>query len=492
MATHYLACDLGAESGRLMLASLSGGELTLEEVHRFSNRVVETDDGSLHWDIPALFAEVKTGLKKAAALGVEIAGFSVDSWGVDYVLFDDDGKLMSPTFCYRDPRTERGVKNAYEKTDWDTIFAETGIQYMPLNTLFQLMAESPERLAEAALLLGVGDGFHFMLSGRRVIEESMASTFQLYDPRARDWSGKLIDILGLPRGIFPPIVPSGEKLGPMLAEIVEETGLRGVDVVATCSHDTGTAVAAVPATDAGSWAYISSGTWSLMGVETAAPNLTDACREMNFTNEIGYGGTVRLLKNIIGLWLVQECRREWERQGDAYDYAELTRLAGEAEPLTALIDPSDPRFVAPGDMPGRIAEFCRETGQPAPEGPGATIRCALESLALLYGRTLRQVEAVTELPVERLHVVGGGSKNELLNQLTANAVGIPVVAGPGEATAAGNALIQAITLGQLESLAAARKVVSDSFELKRFEPGESEKWGAAKDRFEALLERKCP
>lgn len=489
--THYLACDLGAESGRLMLAILADGRLTLEEVHRFPNAVIQTDDGSLHWDIPALFAEVMTGLKKAATLNVEIAGFSVDSWGVDYTLFDAEDRLMSPTFCYRDPRTERGVKNAWEKTDWETVFAETGIQYMPLNTLFQLMAESPERLARAALLLGVGDGFHFMLSGRRVIEESMASTFQLYNPIARDWSGKLIQLLGLPRSIFPPIVPSGEKLGPMLPEIVEETGLRGVEVVATCSHDTGTAVAAVPATDEGSWAYISSGTWSLMGVETVEPVLTNACREMNFTNEIGYGGAVRLLKNIIGLWLVQECRREWERQGEVYDYAELTRLAGEAEPLASLIDPSDPRFVAPGDMPGRITDYCRETGQPAPEGPGAIIRCALESLALLYGRTLRQVEEVTNLPVDRLHVVGGGSKNQLLNQLTANAVGIFVVAGPGEATAAGNALIQAITLGQLDSLASARKVVRDSFELKTFEPQDAGEWETANERFEALLKQEC-
>lgn len=487
MATRYLACDLGAESGRLMLASLADGRLTLEEVHRFPNRVIQTGDGSLHWDIPALFEQVKVGLKKAAALEVEIAGFSVDSWGVDYALFDAEGRLLSPTFCYRDPRTERGVRNAYEKTDWETIFAETGIQYMPLNTLFQLMAESPERLASARTLLGVGDGFHFLLSGRRVIEESMASTFQLYNPKTRDWSDKLIETLGLPREIFPPIVPSGAKLGPMLPEIVEESGLRGVEVVATCSHDTGTAVAAVPATDGGSWAYISSGTWSLMGVELDAPIVTDACRDLNFTNEIGYGGTVRLLKNIIGLWLVQECRREWERRGTVYDYAELTRLAGEAQPLVALIDPSDPRFVAPGNMPGRIAEFCRETGQPEPDGPGAIIRCALESLALLYGRTLRQAERLTETPVARLHVVGGGSKNRLLNQLTANAVGIPVIAGPAEATAAGNALIQAISLGQLDSLASARRVVRDSFEVATTEPHDSSAWDVANGRFEALL-----
>lgn len=489
MNARYLACDLGAESGRLMLATLEDGRLSLEEIHRFSNNLIQTDDGSLHWDIPALFSEVKAGLRKAAQTGSKIAGFSVDSWGVDYVLFDKSGGLMSPTFCYRDPRTERGVKAAYEKTDWETIFAETGIQFMPLNTLFQLMAESPERLEKAELILGVGDGFHFLLSGCGVIEESMASTFQLYNPTTRDWSRQLIETLGLPDGMFPEIVPSGRRLGPMLPEIAAETGLDEVEVIAGCTHDTGAAVAAAPVTGEGSWAYISSGTWSLMGAELDKPVVTDACRELNFTNEIGYGGSVRLLKNIIGLWLVQECRRQWEREGTTYDYAELTRMAEGAEPFASLIDPSDPRFVAPGDMPGRIAEFCRETGQPAPEGPGATIRCALESLALLYRRTLKQIESLVEEPVQRLHIVGGGMKNRLLNQLTANAVGVPTVTGPAEATAAGNALLQAIALGHVDSLGDARKIVRNSFELETYQPSDREAWAAAIERFESDVVR---
>ena len=487
MSARYLACDLGAESGRLMLASLDGGRLSLEELHRFPNQVVQTAEGSLHWDIPALFAQVKEGLRKAANAGVAAAGFSVDSWGVDYALFDPDDRLMSPTYCYRDPRTAEGVKNAYARTDWETIFSETGIQYMPLNTLFQLMAETPARLEQARLILGIGDAFHFMLSGKRVIEESMASTFQLYSPKTRDWSDALIGALGLPREIFPPIVPSGARLGPLLPEIAEETGLAELEVVATCSHDTGAAVAAVPATEPGAWAYISSGTWSLMGVELDQPVLSDACRDLNFTNEIGHGGSVRLLKNIIGLWLVQECRREWDRQGQSYDYATLTQLATEAPPFASLINPADERFIAPGDMPGRIGEFCRETGQPAPDNPGATIRCALESLALLYRHTLDQVQQVIEKPVERIHVVGGGSRNRLLNQLTADAAQVPVVAGPAEATAAGNVLIQAIALGQLDSLPAARRIVRDSFDLETFQPREATDCQKARDRFLKLI-----
>ena len=487
MTVRYLACDLGAESGRLMLATLDEGKLSLEEIHRFANNLIHQDDGSLHWNIPEILSEVKAGLKKAGARGTGIAGFSVDSWGVDYVLFDEAGALMSPTFCYRDPRTERGVKAAYEKTDWETIFNETGIQFMPLNTLFQLMAEPPERLERAELILGVGDGIHFLLSGGRIIEESMASTFQLYNPRTRGWSDKLIETLGLPRRIFPEITPSGKCLGPLLPDVAEEAGLHEVAVIAGCTHDTGAAVAAAPATGEKPWAYISSGTWSLMGTELESPIVTDACRELNFTNEIGHGGSVRLLKNIIGLWLIQECRRQWQRDGHDYDYAELTTLAEDAEPFASLIDPTDARFVAPGDMPGKISAYCRETNQPEPKAPGAVVRCALESLALLYGRTFRQIETLIERPIERLHIVGGGAKNRLLNQLTANAVGAPTVAGPAEATAAGNALLQAVALEHVASLADARKVVRDSFALETYAPEDADKWKAAEERFAGLV-----
>ncbi len=491
MTKHYLGIDLGAESGRFMLGSLEGGKLQLEELHRFSNTPLQRGE-ALHWNISALFDEVRAGLGRAAARALPIASISTDSWGVDYLLYDTHGQWSPPAFHYRDARCPEGVRRAQAKVDWPTIFAETGIQFMQFNTLFQLAAEPPERLAQAGQMLGIGDAFNYWLSGVARAEESLASTTQLYDPRTRDWSRGLLTALGLPPRLFPPIVPSGTRLGPLRADLAAATGLSGVTVVASCSHDTGAAVAAVPADHdpaGGSWAYLSSGTWSLMGVEAARPILTEACRELNFTNEIGYGGSVRLLKNIIGLWLVQECRRAWAGAGPGYDYATLTGLAAQAPPFVSLINPADARFVSPGDMPGKIAAYCRETGQPEPASPGAFIRCALESLALLYRRTARQLEQLTGRPITRLHVVGGGSKNQLLNQFTADALQLPVLAGPAEATAAGNILVQALALGELPSLSAARQVVRTSFPVETVSPRSGAEWEAAYTRFTSLLGR---
>lgn len=481
MTTHYLACDLGAESGRVVLGTLAENRLVLEEVHRFPNVPVKAA-GSLYWNIPALLTELKAGLRKVGARQLPIASVSTDSWGVDYLLFSEDGAILSPTFHYRDPRTKKGVETAFSKIEWKKIFAETGIQFMSLNTVFQLAAETPERLQKAHRLLSIGDGLNHLLGGRPVIEESMASTFQLYNPRTHGWSDTLINALGLPRSLFPAIVPSGSRLGPLSPALVRETGLEGVEVVASCSHDTGAAVAAVPASG-DHWAYLSSGTWSLMGIEANQPIITDACRELNFTNEIGYGGSVRLLKNIIGLWIVQECRRDWASKGQEFDYATLTSLAGQAEPFVSLINPGDERFLGPDDMPAKIAAFCRETGQPTPDSPGAFVRCILESLALLYRRTLRQIEELVGWRIDRLHIVGGGSKNDLLNRFTANSLGIPVLAGPVEATAAGNVLIQAIALGHLPNLAAAREIVRTSMGMTVVAPSPEGDWDTAYARF---------
>jgi rhamnulokinase len=482
MTAHYLACDLGAESGRLMLGTLRDGTVALQEVHRFPNTPIKAN-GSLHWNIPKLEEELRTGLRKAGARQLPISSISTDSWGVDYLLFDQKGEMMTPTFHYRDPRTKKGVENAFAKTDWKSIFAETGIQFMALNTIFQLAAEAPERLHQARLILSIGDGFNHLLGGKAVVEQSMASTFQLYNPRTRSWAESLIQALGLPRPMFPPIVASATRLGFLAADLAKEAGLTAVEVIASCSHDTGAAVAAVPASGE-NWAYLSSGTWSLMGVEWPEPIITETCRELNFTNEIGYGGSVRLLKNIIGLWLVQECRRHWASQGQEYDYASLAQLAAQAPPFVSLINPADQRFLSPGDMPARIADFCRETGQPVPATPGAMVRCILESLALLYRRTLLQVEQLIGRRIERLHVVGGGSQNELLNQFTANSLQIPVLAGPAEATAAGNVLIQAIALGHLPSLQAAREVVRNSLGMRTIQPQPPGAWLGA---YEKLL-----
>jgi rhamnulokinase len=500
MSHHYLACDLGAESGRLMLGSLqNGGRLVLEEIHRFANTPVASGD-SLHWNISKLLEELKVGLRRAASRGVALESLSTDSWGVDYLFLDEHGEVLAPTFHYRDPRTAQGVKRVQTKVDWNTVFAETGIQFMPLNTLYQLAAETPARLGQAKRFLMIADAFNYFLSGVARIEESNASTTQFYNPRTRAWSAPLLSALGIPESLLPAIVPSGTRLGELRPLLAQELGLPPMEVIAGCSHDTGAAVAAVPAASAADgrdvashgtpdWAYLSSGTWSLMGVELPAPLINERCRELNFTNEIGYGGSVRLLKNISGLWLVQECRRHWAQTDQELDYGRLTELAAEAPAFRSLVNPADPQFTAPGDMPGRIAAFCRATQQPAPENPGEFVRCCLESLALLYRVTLRQIQTLLGRRLERLHIVGGGSRNTLLNQFTANALQLPVLAGPVEATAAGNCLVQALALGHLSSLAEARQVVRQSFELTTVQPQPDAEWERQAARFERLLEK---
>ncbi len=480
---NYLACDLGAESGRLMLGRIENGRIALEEVHRFPNVPLKVN-GSLCWNVDALWNELQNGLRKAGALGVPLHSISSDSWGLDYVLLDANDKIIEPTFHYRDARTALGLENLKAKIDWPGLFAETGIQFMPINTVYQLAAESPERLKSARRLLMIGDAFNFLLSGVAASEESLASTSAIYNPRTRIWSPKVIAALEMQPGVFTSIVPSGTQLGPLKPDLAV-AGLTDVQVFATCSHDTGAAVAAVPA-NGKSWAYVSSGTWSLMGVERSEPVLTDLSRELNFTNEIGYGGSVRLLKNIVGLWIVQECRREWARQGRDYDYATLTQKAAAAPSLGPLINPVDPRFIAPGDMPKRVADYCVESGQMPPDGIGETIRCALESLALQYRKTLHELERLTGERIGQLHIVGGGSQNRLLNQFTANATGIPTIAGPVEATALGNVIVQSIASGELPSLAAAREMIGKSFKLETVEPQDRDLWNSAAERFANL------
>jgi len=333
--------------------------------------------------------------------------------------------------------------------------------------------------------LTIADYFHFLLSGVAAVEQSLASTTQLYNPTTGAWSIRLIETFGFPRHIFPRLVPSGTRLGPLLPEIAAETGAAGLEIIATCSHDTGAAVAAVPATGE-DWAYLSSGTWSLIGVELPAPLLTEKALAHNFTNEAGFGGTTRFLKNIVGLWILQESRRAWQREGLDLDYATLASQAAAAEPFRALINPNDPRFWKPEEMPGKIVAYCRETGQRAPETPGQFTRCIYESLALLYRRTIEDLEQVTGRSIARLHIVGGGSQSTLLNQFAANAAHRPVLAGPIEATALGNVLLQAVALGHLASLSALREVVRASFQIERYEPKESEAWEQAYARFTAL------
>jgi rhamnulokinase len=484
MRNYYIACDFGAESGRVMLGDLSPGKLVLREAHRFANQPIRDKNG-LYWDVPRLFQEMLTGLEKVSQHDDPIAGISCDSWGVDYLLFEEDGTLITPTHHYRDPRCEGGMKSFLGQMPWEALYNETGIQKLPLNTVFQLAAESPKRLRQAHQLLPIGDGFNYLLSNVARVEVSMASTTQLYNPLTRTWSSKVLEALRLPSRLLPPIVGSGTVLGPMRPDFARQRAFEETRVIASCSHDTGAAVAALPASGE-NWAFLSSGTWSLMGVELPEPMITEEARELNFTNEIGYGHKVRLLKNIVGLWIVQECRRSWAEREQEIDYDVMTHLAGAAQPFQALINPADPRFLAPGDMPQKVAAFCKETHQIVPRKPGEIIRCVLESLALYYRKTLKEIERLTGRKIEKLYVVGGGTKNTLLNHFTANALQIPLIIGPSEATAAGNILVQAIALGQLKSLDEARAVVHESFSCEIIQP-HAAAWDAAYARLTQFL-----
>ena len=471
-ATYHLAVDLGAESGRVMLGTLEEGLVALEEIHRFPNRVL-TVDGHLHWDLAHLEREVFAGLEKAARRDLPIAGISADSWGVDYVLLDTDGRPLGQPYCYRDARTGDSPARLFKKLPFAEIYQESGIQFLTINTLHHFEAQqhdNPAVLANADHFLNIADYFNARFSGVEAAEQSLASTTQLYNPKTRGWSNKLISALGLKASLFPKIVPSGTVLGPVTGPLRSHSSLANARVIATCSHDTGAAVAAVPARG-GDWAYLSSGTWSLLGAELSEPIVTDAAREAGFTNEVGLGGTIRFLKNIAGLWVLQECRRAWEIAGQSLTYEDLTRLAVENGPADAYISFADARFLSPGDMPDKIASFCRETAQPTPQTPGQFARTILESLALTYARTLRQLESLVGHKFERLHIVGGGSRNHLLNHLTSDAAGVAVITGPVEATALGNILIQALALGHLESPGQARAVVEKSFPTQVFHPG---------------------
>jgi rhamnulokinase len=488
MTTHYVACDLGAESGRVILGTLQDGKISLEEIHRFPTGVFPVN-GTMRWNIPGIFAELKAGVKKAAQKQSNIESISFDSWGVDYVLIREGEPMLGLPYHYRDARTDEAYPRVLDKAGRELIFNETGIQFMGINTLYHLDAhhkQQPEMLRLAGKFLLIADYFAWLFCGREAVEESNASTTQIYNPRSGNWSDALIEKLDLPQHIFPEIVPSGTPLGALREELAREVGLSpNVQVLATCSHDTGAAVAAVPA-EGENWAYLSSGTWSLLGVELPAPVINEQVAAANFTNEIGYGHTTRFLKNIVGLWIVQECRRAWASEGHEYSYDELHHLAREAAGFRCFIRPDDARFVKPGEMPEKVQAFCRESGQAVPETPGQIIRCVLESLALLYVSTIETLEQLTGKTIDTLHIVGGGSQNTLLNEFAADATGRRVLAGPVEATAIGNIMLQAITLGQIPTLQAGRDAVRASFETQVFTPRDTSSWQAARERFKTL------
>jgi len=475
----YIAVDLGAESGRVMLGSVSADKLVLEEVHRFSNGPIE-ENGTLRWDFEGLLSEVKTGIGKAVKqAGSDIAGIGVDSWGVDFGLLDADGKLIERPYHYRDSRTDGMLEKAFEIMGKREIYESTGIQFMQLNSLYQVLAmrlANSQALSKTKKLIFIGDLFSYYLCGVTFGEYSLASTSQMMDMKTGQWSKAIFDKLSLPIEIMPDIVGTGRVAGQLTKPIADELGCTQIPVIATASHDTASAVAAVPAAENKKWAYLSSGTWSLMGVEVPRAIVNDKSFKYEFTNEGGVENTIRLLKNIMGLWLMQECRRQWQKDGAELSYAEMTEMAQKAEPFVCHIEPDNIAFLAPGDMPKRINDYLAETGQRTIHDKGQMIRAILESLSLKYRFVLEAIEEVIAHPIEVLHIVGGGIQNELLCQFTANAIGRKVIAGPIEATASGNLLIQAKATGQIKTLAELREIVRNSFELKEYQPQEASLW----------------
>lgn len=467
----YLALDLGAESGRAILAHLADHRLELSELHRFPNIPVRLNNG-LYWDTLRLFHEMCEGIRLAAKTVDQIDGIGVDTWGVDFGLLNEEGVLLDNPRHYRDARNVGAYKQIFDKVPRAEVFQNSGIQFMEINSLCQLFAahrDTPNTMEQAAHLLFMPDLFNYYLTGAMRAERTIASTSQFYDPAKKQFATDMLRKLGMHAGYLAPLVDPGADLGPVLPYIVERCDLKQETVVlATGSHDTASAVAAVPARAGENWCYISSGTWSLMGVELTAPVINDASLAANFTNEVGVGGRIRFLKNIPGLWVLQECKRAWEREGQELTYAQLTAAATDAKPIDTVLDLDE--FVLPGNHPRRINEYCQRTGQPVPPDIPSITRVILHSLAVRYKQVLESLERLTGRKLEVIHIIGGGSRNALLNQLTANVTGRSVIAGPAEATAAGNALTQAMGTGHINSLEELRAVIRNSFEVEEFRP----------------------
>ncbi len=482
----FLAFDFGAESGRAVLGRLEDNKLDLEVVHRFPNGPVNVS-GHIHWNVLGLFHEVQVGLKKAVEMtGGNIDGVGVDTWGVDFGLLDDRGELLLNPFHYRDSRTDGTMEELFKTVSQQEVFERTGIQFLPFNTLYQLYEMrkwgSPA-LFQADCMLMMADLFHYWLTGEKVVEFSNATTSQCFNPLKGDWAYDMLDKLGIPTKMLPEVVQPGTKIGQIAPYLMQTMGGIGdIDVIVPATHDTGSAVAAVPA-EGDCHAYISSGTWSLMGVELNAPLINGQALELGFTNEGGVDGTYRFLTNIMGLWIVQECKRTWAAAGEDIDYGTLAQMASESEGCVSIIDPDDLRFMPPGDMPARVQEYCQETGQKVPQEKGEIVRVVLDSLALKYRMTLESIEKLLGKELSPIHIVGGGIQNTLLNQLTADATGKPVVTGPVEATAMGNLLVQAMGKGIVGSLDEARQVVRNSVEVNTYQPKDTQKMERAWEIF---------
>lgn len=483
MTKRVLAFDFGASSGRAIIGCFDGDKITLEEVHRFSNDPVSVG-GTVYWDVLRLFYEIKQGIIKAKIAG-GFDSIGIDTWGVDFGLIDSEGKLMENPVHYRDARTVGLVDEAFKTMPKEKLYGITGIQFMELNTLFQLISLKkyrPWMLDRADKMLFMPDLFGYMLTGKMCAEYSIASTSQLIDLDKRTWSKEILDAFGIKESVFAPLVQPGTVLGELSKEVCEECGVDPVPVISVCGHDTQSAITSVPCED-GDFAFLSSGTWSLFGTELDKPIVNETSMNINITNEGGFDGSTGFLKNIIGLWLIQESRRQWKREGKEYSYADLEKLALAAEPFKCFIDPDAPEFVPHGNIPERVREFCRKTGQYVPETVGEIMRCIYESLAMKYRLTFEKLRECTERDYPVIHVIGGGTKDGLLCQMTANSCDRTVKAGPIEATVMGNVAVQLMSDGSVKNIGQARKIVADSSELKTFEPKDTDKWAGAYEDF---------
>ena len=481
---HFFAVDLGATSGRTIIGTIENGKMSLEELTRFDNNLIETG-GHFYWDIFALYNEVINGLRLVAKRQIEIQSIGIDTWGVDFVCVGSDGAILRNPLGYRDPHTVGKMEEYFEKkVARDEVYNITGIQFMNFNSLFQLYAMDEAgntALRNADKVLFVPDALSYMLTGNAVCEYTIASTSQMLDPRTKDLDSRLVESVGLKRGQFGEMVNPATVIGTITEEVQKMTGLGAVPVIAVAGHDTGSAVAAVPAANE-KFAYLSSGTWSLMGIETQDAIINARSFDLNFTNEGGIEGTTRFLKNICGMWIYERCRKEW-KDAEGLGHAELQSAAMECEPFRSLINPDDPIFANPASMVDAITTYCEKTNQPIPQGYAQTCRCIFDSLALRYRQVFAWLKEFADFDINVLHIIGGGSKNEYLDQFTANSCGVTVLAGPQEGTAIGNIMLQAKAAGMVGDIWEMRRIIADSLELKRFEPQDKEIWDAAYEKY---------
>lgn len=486
-ASSFLAIDLGASSGRAILGNIENNRLELKEINRFANPIVEIN-GRLYWDLLHLYSEIIKSLQHVKSEGIELISLGIDTWGVDFVCFGNDGEPLRMPYSYRDTHTFGAPERFFKKMPKEEVYNKTGIQIMNFNTLFQLATQLEENTSTYPVIdkiLFMPDALSYLLTGKMVTEYTIASTSQMINPYMRNFDDSLLEAVNLKQENFAPIVFSGAEIGKLSNSVKELTGLGDISVIAVAGHDTGSAVLAAPAENE-NFAYLSSGTWSLMGIESAEPVINEETYALNFTNEGGADGSVRLLKNICGMWLIEQCKKEWEKDG-AVSYNEIVKAAQEATPFQSFINPDSPCFASPLSMTHSIKEYCRQTGQYVPESMGEIARCIYESLAFRYKQVLTNLQKLADFPIETLHIIGGGAQNKMLNGFTANAIGKTVYAGPSEATAIGNLLMQAKAAGLVSDKKEMRQIIRNSVELEVFSPEYSQVWDSNYQKYLAIF-----